>query len=87
MVNTFLTIMQSFLSVLTGGIVTVGEGVGSGIVAIVTNLMFVTDTTTGAITDLNAFGYTIALMAGISLAIAISKLVYHFIASIGQNGK
>lgn len=83
MVSTFTTILENLITILTGGIVGVAEGVGKGVVALVTNIMFVTDSTTHAITDLNAFGYTIVTFAGVSLAIALSIRLYNYLISLG----
>lgn len=82
MASTFLTILQSMISVLGGAIVGLAEKLGTGIVALVTNIMFVTNET-GAVTDLNAFGYTIVVFGGISLAIGLSYKIYNFIISLG----
>ena len=78
-----LGILQNIISLLTGGIVGIARGIGTGIVELVKNLMFELSEQ-GAIVGLNAFGMVVCVFAGISLAIALSSKIYMMISSLGS---
>lgn len=82
--ETMLGIMQNAIALLTGGLVGLARGIGEGIVALVKNIFFEINATTGAVTGLNEFGMIIFLFAGISLAIALSTRIYMMLSSLGN---
>lgn len=75
-------ILSEIVSLLTGGIVGIAEGIGGGLQQLVTN-MFVD--TTGETRTLTVFGGLIIVFAGVSFAIGLSRLVYNWLTSLGNN--
>lgn len=77
-------VLTELVNIMVGAVTTLGTGVAQGVVAICTALFIDNSGTSMA---LSIFGGIVAVFAGISLAIGVSKLVYHFIASLGGTGK
>lgn len=81
------TILTEIVTILVGGIQTLGTGIAGGVTNMVTAL-FVTGTGTSADPyALSTFGGILCVFAGVSLAMSITKKVYHFVASLGATGK
>lgn len=76
-----VTILQEMITLLTGGITGIAEGVGSGLQALATNMFL--DTTQPESPTLSAFGGLVVIFGGVSLAIGLCRLVFHFITSLG----
>lgn len=82
MADAFGSFITAMLSVLGDWI----DGIAGGFSEMVTKLLFTYTEATGGtltITGLNAFGYFVAVTAGISLAVGISRLVYMLVVTIG----
>lgn len=77
-------VLTEFLGYLGGGITTLAQDIGAGLNTAVTEMFLKTNETTGAVEGLSVFGGLIAIFAGIALAIGLTKLVFHFITSIGK---
>lgn len=77
-------VLTDFLSILVGGIITLAEGIASGVVAM-TKALFLEVGENGAVTGLSVFGGVIAIFAGIALAIGITTRVYLWVTSLGKN--
>lgn len=75
-------ILSEIVSLLTGGIVGIAEGIGGGLQELVTNMFVQTE---GETTSLTVFGGLIIVFAGVSLAIGLSRLVYNWLTSLGNN--
>lgn len=82
------SILTEIITLLTSGLTAMGTGIGKGLNDIV-NAMFLTTTGDGssAVTKLSTFGGIIVVFAGIGLAVGLTKLIYHFICSLGATGK
>lgn len=76
-------VLQDFIELLVGGIQQMAQGIGSGLNSAFTE-MFLTTSEQGAITGLSTFGGVVAVMAGIALAIGLTRLVFLFITNLGK---
>lgn len=74
--NGFISILDTIVSILTGGIVGVSAGVGAGVSTLVSDI-FITNNT------LSVFAGMIVVFAGISLAIGLSRWIMNFLTSLG----
>lgn len=75
--------LSEFVQTLVGGISDVATGIGSGANKFVTDL-FLTVDAEGAVTGLSTFGGTVAIFAGVSLAVGLTTLVFNWVRSIGN---
>lgn len=78
-----MAVLTEFLGLLGGGIVSLGESIGSGVSNFVTDL-FLTTGTDGAIEGLSTFGGVVAIFGGIALAISLTTLIFNWVRSIGN---
>ena len=74
-------IITEIISILTSGLISMGQGIGSGIMAMVNALFF---TTTEGTTSLSVFAILVVVFAAISLAFALTRWVLNFITSWGN---
>lgn len=79
----FTAILTQIITLLTSGITQMAEGIGSGIMSLITHIFLTTNIETGAITGLSVFGGVTVIFAGIGLAVGLSKLVVKWIGSLG----
>lgn len=77
-----MDILTQIIQILTGGLVSFGTGLGSGIQAIVQALFVDVDTGTGAQT-LTLFGTLIVVFAAISLCVGITRKLFAWVTSLG----
>lgn len=82
---TGVQILTSLIEILVGGLVSMSRGIADGIIAMITNLFFVS--ADGAITGLSVFGILVAVFAGISLAVALTRLTYRWLISLGARNR
>ncbi len=73
-------IMTQIIEILVSGIVGIGEGIGSGLSALVGSVFL---TGTGDSQTLSAFGTLVIIFAGISLAMGLTRWVLNFVTSLG----
>ena len=78
------SVLQEFVNILVSGIVSLAEGIASGVVAMAKALFLTTNTSTGAVEGLSVFGGIIAIFAGLALAIGITTRVYTWVTSLGR---
>lgn len=76
-------VLNDFIELLVGGIQEMAQGIGSGLNSAFTE-MFLTTSEQGTITGLSTFGGVVAVMAGIALAIGLTRLVFMFITNLGK---
>ena len=81
-------ILTEIIQLLVSGVTNMGKGIGNGLNETI-KAMFLTTTGDGAsaVTKLSTFGGIVAVFGGIALAVGLTKLVYHFVTSLGANGK
>lgn len=79
-----IAIITELVGILTAGLVSMGQGIGSGIMAMINALFF---TTTEGTTTLSVFAILIAVFAAISLAFALTRWVLNFITSWGNRNR
>lgn len=77
------TVLTEFIQILVSGIVSLAEGIASGVVAMAKALFLATGTD-GAVTGLSVFGGIVAIFAGLALAISITTRVYTWVTSLGN---
>lgn len=77
-------ILTEIISLMTGGITGVAEGVGTGFSEFATAIML-----SGAegSQSLSVFGAFIAIFAGISLALGLVRWVLNFLTSLGARNR
>lgn len=75
-------ILTEIITLLTSGITQMATGIGSGVGNLVQELFLVVDTN-GTVEGLSVFGSVTVIFAGIGLAIGLSKLIMHWIGSLG----
>lgn len=73
-------VLTEIISLLTGGITGMATGIGEGLSSLVTAIFL---EGTGETLALSVFGGVIAIFAGISLAVGLSKLVVRWVSSLG----
>lgn len=77
---TGVEIVQSIIEILVAGIQGIATGVGSGLSTLAQSIFM---TGTGESQTLSTFGTLIVVFAGISLAVGLSRLVLHWLTSLG----
>jgi len=77
-------VLQEFVQILVSGIVSLAEGIASGVVAMAKALFLETNSTTGAVEGLSVFGGIVGIFAGLALAISITTRVYTWVTSLGN---
>lgn len=75
-------ILTEIISLLTGGIQGIAEGIGAGLQSLVTE-MFLVAGEGGAMT-LSVFGGLIVVFAGIALAVGLSRLIFNWLTGLGN---
>lgn len=80
-------VLQEFIEILVGGLTSMATGIGAGIQSAVTAFFLNGAGTEASPYTLSVLGGVIAVFAGISLAVGITKLVYHLITNVGATGK
>lgn len=76
-------VLEEFVGILVSGIVSLGEGIASGVVAMA-KALFLTTSSTGEVTGLSIFGGIIGIFAGLALAVRITQRVYTWVTSLGN---
>ena len=75
-----MSIMTEIITLLTGGITGVAEGIGGGLQSLATSIFL---DGTGDTQKLSVMGTLIVIFAGISLALGLSRWVLNFVTSLG----
>lgn len=77
-------IMTEIIGILTGGLVEVGQAVGSALSSMATSIFL---TGTGESQALSVFGTLIVIFAGISLGLSLTRWVLNFVTSFGNRNR
>lgn len=77
-------VLNEIIELLTSGVTGIATGIGSGLSNLVQNI-FLEVGTGGEVEGLSTFGGIIIIFAGVSLAIGLSKLVVHWVTSLGSS--
>lgn len=77
-------VLNEVIDLLTGGISGMASGIGGGLGNLVESI-FLKVGTDGSVEGLSVFGGVIVVFAGVGLAIGLSKLVVHWITSLGAS--
>ena len=75
-------VLTEIINLLTSGITQMATGIGSGVGNLVQELFLVMGEN-GAIEGLSVFGGVTVIFAGVGLAIGLSKLIMHWVGSLG----
>lgn len=75
-------IVQEIISILVAGISGIATGIGNGIKDLVDSVFF---TTVEGTTSMSTFGVMVCVFAGISLAIGLSRLIVHWLSTLGSS--
>lgn len=77
-------IVSAVIEILVSGLTQLATGIGEGVSSLAKALFFETTTSGGTTTTtLSVFGTLIIVFAGISLAIGLSRLIFHWLSSLG----
>ncbi len=79
-----VSILQSIIEILVGGIKGVATGVGEGVSALAQSIFL---TTGDGGTTLSVFGTLVIVFAGIALALGLSRWVLNFVTSLGARNR
>ena len=80
------SIVQEIISILVAGISGIATGIGDGIKALVDSVFFTTTSSGGTTTTtMSTFGIMVCVFAGISLAIGLSRLIVHWLSTLGSS--
>ena len=79
-----LTVLQEFMQILGGGIVSLAQSIATGVVTLAKALFLEVDAGTGAVTGLSIFGGIVGIFAGIALAVGITTKVYTWVTTLGN---
>lgn len=85
--TTALEVLGQIIQILVGGLTQMATGLGEGIKTIIESIML-TGTTTGGVftpTGLSVFGAVVVIFAGISLALSLFRLLFSWVAGLGNN--
>lgn len=77
-------VLKYIIALLTSGISQMATGIGTGLGNLVENI-FLKVGENGEITGLSTFGSVVVIFAAIGLAIGLSKLVVHWISTLGSS--
>lgn len=77
-------VLTDMLGLLTSGLSQMATGIGTGLGNLVENI-FLKVGEGGEITGLSTFGSVVVIFAGVGLAIGLSKLVVHWISTLGSS--
>lgn len=81
------SLLTEIIQLLVGGITELGKGIGAGLNNCVTSMFLVTSGAgETATTSLSVFGGIVVIFSAIGLAVGLTKLVYHFVTSLGGTG-
>ena len=78
------SVLQEIISILTGGLTTMGQAIGSALNNMAQNLFIAT--AEDGTQSLSTFGGIVAIFAGIALAIGLTTLISKWIMSLGARG-
>ena len=78
--ESLLTILQTIISIMTGGITGIASGIGEGL-STLTQSIFLTNG------ELSLFAGVVFVFAGISLAMSLCRWVVNFITSLGNRNR
>lgn len=77
-------IMQEIITIMTSGITTFAQSIGSGISTLVKSVFLeTTGTGSDAVTSISTFGVLVCVFAGIALVIGLSRLIVAWLGSLG----
>ena len=77
-------ILNEIIDLLVGGVTGIATGIGQGLSNLV-QAIFLKMGTDGSVEGLSTFGGVVIVFAGVSLAIGLSKLVVHWVTSLGAS--
>jgi len=85
-VQEYTSVYEDFLTIFTGGIVTVANGIANGVIFTAKSLFLDISIVDGVevINGLSMFGGIVAIFVGLALAISITIRVYMWITSLGN---
>lgn len=79
----FGNVLEQFISILVGGLKSLGGGIGSGVNEYVSDLFLEIDAS-GNIVGLSMFGGVAAIFGGVALAVGLTTLIFNWIRSLGN---
>ena len=76
-------VLNEIITLLTGGITGVAQGVGAGVSSLVQDIFLTGEGTQASPYQLSTFGGVVIIFAAISLAIGLCRWVMSFVTSLG----
>jgi len=74
-------LLQAIVELLTSGLVSMGEGIGTGVSSFIQDLVWAAGTEGAGAPS--AFILIVAVMGGISLAVSLGRRLFGFVFSLG----
>lgn len=83
-----LLLLKDIISILVGGLVEFGEGIGTALSALA-KAIFLTTTGSGAeaTTTISVFGVMIIIFSAVSLSVGLSRWAVNFLTSLGKRNR
>lgn len=75
--NSSVTVLQTIIEILTGGITGIATAIGTGLSSLVSSLFFANG-------ELSVFASVMFIFMGITLAIGLCRYVLNWITSLGK---
>lgn len=79
-----MELMTEIISLLVGGIVELGQGIGQSLSSLATSVFL---TGTGDTQTLSVFGTLVVIFAGVSLAFGLTRWILNFCTSLGARNR
>lgn len=78
-------VLSEMISLLVAGVTGIATGIGEGLTALIKQIFVTGAGTTESPYALSVFGSVILIFAGIGLAIGLSRLVVHWLTTLGAS--
>lgn len=83
-----LLLLKDMISILVGGLVDFGQGIGTALSSLVKSIFLVTTGDgSSATTTFSIFGIMILIFGSVSLAVGLSRWAVNFVTSLGRRNR
>ena len=78
-------VLQEIITLLVSGLTQIGQGIGTGVSAIVSGIFLTGEGTQASPYALSTFGGVVIVFAAIGLSISLCRWVMNFVTSLGAS--